>query len=519
MELYTWQEKCLQQWQINHTRGIVNVITGAGKTVLALAAMAQLRRQYEDQLRIRIVVPTITLARQWRKELIRYFPEMEFTWKAIGFYYGQVKSSPDRQVMIYVINSARTVLSGHILQDMSGNRHVFLVCDECHRYTSEMNRRIFSFQQNEKYRDDLYHCIGLSATPQNRNYESILVPALGREIYSYHLKKAGEDHLISRFALMNIAVSLSGVEAAEYGKITDELAKLYALLMREYPHLKYVTSDEFYAFIYSEAKADQEGICAAFANKLLQRRSLVLQAENRIPCVLSILKQIPANTKVILFAERIEQADEIYHTLLPIYGSLVAHYHSEMPADLRRHSLSLFRIGETRIMISCKALDEGLDVPDATVGIVMSSTSVSRQRIQRLGRILRSNSQKDIAILYYIYAQGTTEEKSYLPETDTSTSEDSFSYDAAGDSFFGISYSLKATDMFKKLPGNLSEKQINEINQCLEEGMLKADRFLDPEIIRNHIQTAKTRHEKNYWIVMKNLTAEYAQDHDDNTSP
>lgn len=224
MELYTWQEKCLQQWQINHTRGIVNVITGAGKTVLALAAMAQLRRQYEDQLRIRIVVPTITLARQWRKELIRYFPEMEFTWKAIGFYYGQVKSSPDRQVMIYVINSARTVLSGHILQDMSGNRHVFLVCDECHRYTSEMNRRIFSFQQNEKYRDDLYHCIGLSATPQNRNYESILVPALGREIYSYHLKKAGEDHLISRFALMNIAVSLSGVEAAEYGKITDELA-------------------------------------------------------------------------------------------------------------------------------------------------------------------------------------------------------------------------------------------------------------------------------------------------------
>ena len=512
MELYTWQEKCISEWQNNQTRGIVNVITGAGKTVLALAAMAKLREQYQDQLRIRIVVPTITLARQWLKELIRFFPEMEFAWKTIGFYYGQVKSDPDRQIMIYVINSARSVLSAHILQDMNHNKHVFLVCDECHRCTAEINRRIFSFKQNEQYRDDLYHCIGLSATPRNQYYEKVLVPALGEEIYSYHLKEAGEDHLISPFALMNISVTLNGEESAEYGKITDELAKLYGLLMKNHPHLRYLSSEEFYAFIFSEARDDVKSICAAFANKLLQRRSLVLKAENRTHCVLSILKQIPSDEQVILFAERIEQADDIYHTLLPIYGSLVTHYHSEMPAQLRHHCLSLFRIGEARILISCKALDEGLDVPDASVGIVMSSTSVSRQRIQRLGRILRSNAQKDIAVLYYIYTQGTTEEKSYLPEINTGVNEDSLSYDAASESFFSINYSLYAVQMYKQLPQNLTDMQKKEINKCLEEGILTADRFLNSKAIQNHIEHAESRHERNYWIVMKHLSAVYKQE-------
>ena len=65
MKLYAWQEKCLRNWENNEYRGIVNVITGAGKTMVALAAMDMLLSKFPD-LRIKIVVPTIPLANQWK---------------------------------------------------------------------------------------------------------------------------------------------------------------------------------------------------------------------------------------------------------------------------------------------------------------------------------------------------------------------------------------------------------------------------------------------------------------------
>ena len=504
MELYSWQKECLEEWKKNDTRGIVNVITGAGKTVLALAAAAFLKEQYQNTLQIRIVVPTIALARQWKKALTGFFPETVFDAHSAGFYYGQIKSNPDRPVMIYVVNSARTALAGHILADMKRGHHVLLICDECHRYTGEMNRNIFRFIHSPSFNEDLYHCIGLSATPKNRYYETILVPALGREIYRYDLEKAGHDHLISPFALMHTAISLTGEESEKYGEITDRMAKTYKLLLKQYPHLEYADTETFYQFIFSEAKEDEEGICALFAGLVRERRDLIFRAENRIPCVLALLKTVRPDEKVILFAERIEQAEEVYGQLLPLYGNRVVHYHSEMPAALRRHNLSMFRIGEARILISCKALDEGLDVPDASVGIVMSCTSVTRQRIQRLGRILRRNSSKNIAVLYYIYARGTSEEENFLP--DEMANENHLIYDGAGNRFDSFQYSIYASELYRRKEEKLNQKQKKELLKCLEEGIVYPDWFLDEDVIDTILAGVSDRHEKNYWIAMKQMS-------------
>lgn len=505
MELYKWQKECLDQWHINKTRGIVNVFTGAGKTILALAAVEELREMYKEQLHVRIVVPTIALARQWKKELVSYFPEMEFNNSVIGYYYGQVKNNTGREIMIYVINSAREVLSRHILKDMEKGIHTFLICDECHRYTGEVNRNIFRFMQSVSFVPDLYHCLGLSATPQNENFESVLVPALGRQIYHYDIRRAGRDHKISPFVMIHTAVSLNGAEAGEYGDISDQLARVYGRLLNEYPHLKYAESQEFYQFVFKESRENTEGICASFLNLILRRRDLVYRAENRKKCVLSLLRHIRQEEKVIIFAERIEQADEIYAGLLPIYGNLVTHYHSEMPSDLCSHNLSLFRIGEARIMVSCKALDEGLDVPDASVGIVMSSTAVSRQRIQRLGRILRKKPDKPMSVLYYLYAHGTVESRIYLDQPEETAAEYNLSYDGNENVFFSDEYSEAAVRMYKNLPDSLSREEKKEISTCLEEGVMRADWLLTEDELNLRIAHAATQHMKNYWIVMKRL--------------
>ena len=109
--LYKWQKDCLEAWRQNQHRGIVNVVTGAGKTWLACAAIEYLQ-SIQKGLRVRIVVPTIALAQQWHHELLSYFGED--LQEAPGFYYGAVKSSTDLSCLIYVINTARDCLSWHM---------------------------------------------------------------------------------------------------------------------------------------------------------------------------------------------------------------------------------------------------------------------------------------------------------------------------------------------------------------------------------------------------------------------
>ena len=66
-------------------------------------------------------------------------------------------------------------------------------------------------------------------------------------------------------------------------------------------------------------------------------------------------------------------------------------------------------------MITCRALDEVIDVPDAGIGIILSGTGMERQRMQRLRRILRKGREKETACLYYLFIQESAEEKSYFP--------------------------------------------------------------------------------------------------------
>ena len=73
-ELYKWQQDCLETWKQNRCQGIVNVVTGAGKTFLACAAIEYLQN-IRQGLRVRIVVPTIALAAQWNEALLDYFGE------------------------------------------------------------------------------------------------------------------------------------------------------------------------------------------------------------------------------------------------------------------------------------------------------------------------------------------------------------------------------------------------------------------------------------------------------------
>ena len=73
-KLYDWQEECLDKWFANNCRGMVQAVTGSGKTLLALTAIARLEQQLGQKLLVRIVVPTAALMRQWNRDLRDFSP-------------------------------------------------------------------------------------------------------------------------------------------------------------------------------------------------------------------------------------------------------------------------------------------------------------------------------------------------------------------------------------------------------------------------------------------------------------
>ena len=244
MELYPWQQDCLKTWRDNDFRGIVHVVTGAGKTVMAMAAIRLLQESQPFPIQVRVVVPTASLARQWITAMKRFLPDCSGSGggsasgsggEIPGQYGGVRKDSPDRRYMVYVVNSARDVISRHILEGLNQGMGVLLITDECHHYASPENRRIFSYLSAPNLPRERCFSLGLSATPYVEGYESVLVPSLGREIFRYSFSEATAARNVCSFSVFQIALSFTADELQQYDSVSYQLAVLLKCLLKEYP--------------------------------------------------------------------------------------------------------------------------------------------------------------------------------------------------------------------------------------------------------------------------------------------
>jgi superfamily II DNA or RNA helicase len=145
--------------------------------------------------------------------------------------------------------------------------------------------------------------------------------------------------------------------------------------------------------------------------RLFQQRAAVsATALMRIPVAVRLIEQ-HRGERAIIFHERTTAADKIFE-LLRERGHSASVYHAGIGEAIRRENLRLFRRGVHDVLVCCRALDEGMNVPETSVAVIASSTASNRQRIQRLGRILRPAKGKDFATVYTIYA--TDEERKRL---------------------------------------------------------------------------------------------------------
>lgn len=513
--LYPWQEECLSRWFANGGRGIVQAVTGSGKTRLALEAAAQLQKKTGKEIQVKIVVPTTNLMNQWNRALREFHGNQPEIQREIGLRGGGRKSQTNCRYMIYVINSARYELARQILSELENGKSVFLIADECHHYTAGENQLIFEFFPYIKPYQSRFFAMGLSATLPTGQAKNNLTRVLGRCIYSYGIQKALKAQTVCAYDIFHIEIELMSEEKREYEELTDRMRFLYGKLLMKRPELRGRTQKEFYEGLCMLAKdkktADAKD--AVFYMKLsFRRKEIVCLAAARKQCVVRLIELLGIHQKIIVFGERISQTEELYGILQRHFSGKVGRYHSKMGTQANKNALERFRDGETRILLACKSMDEGVDIPDASVGIILSGTSAQRQRTQRLGRIIRNAEGKDRAVLYYLHAAETSEDICFLPETEDNrifelkyhSDTGIFSheaYDAAAENVWGKIYS-KNINHEKK---SVSREMQKEIARCLYRGTVRTDWRLSAREIRRRISEAGSNRERNYWICMEKM--------------
>lgn len=499
-KLYRWQSECLNKWNENNHQGIVNVVTGAGKTTLALSAIKEV---FDDNIKIKIVVPTINLLFQWKKEILNYFGEKYES--QINLYYGGTKNKKDTLFSIYVINSARHAVARSIIDDMNLGFNVMFVADETHHYTSKENQKIFHYLLSKDFKKDKFFSLGLSATIDADDLNNILIPSLGKVIYLLNHNEALNDHIISPFVIYETSINFMPIERDEYISITYNIDLLYKKLILKYDYLKYINNTkEYMKLLHSLSKEDED--VDIYLKLLLKRKKISSTSKTRIMCGVEIIKQL-YDKRIIVFAEKISQIKEFEKALRNEGVKSVSCYHSNQSQEYRKQILQDYKNGNINVLLTCRALDEGVDVPDAEIAILLSSSSVPRQRIQRLGRVLRKNNNKQMASLFYLYVSDANDEVLFLedlsPAKNIVMRIRFFNNDK---NFTNQQYEDHVYKYYKKLRKDTKDLELlKEYIRCLEKGTIRTDWLLSKKELEIKTKDSITTSEKNYYIVMKKI--------------
>lgn len=426
LELHQWQQRAVDAWFANRMRGIAKVVTGAGKTVLALAIIEALQRKTNPDLRVAVVVPTIVLMDQWADELAEHSNLPSGTVGLLGA--GRFDHFDEcTRVLICVLNSAAKRLAAEV--ERSGvAKDLLLIVDECHRAGAPEMKRIFRTRRS--------YALGLSATPERDDQDQNEEAEIGQVVREYDLPKQNDGSKVLREELGEIVVDMNYDQAIKLGVLPSFRIVHYGLqlnpLERErYDRLSRQIRDlresletrkrrglALIRWCRSKAAA-HEPRAARLLALTVERKQLLYRMSERAAAVVKILHQTFATDsqcKAILFHESIDEVMRIFE-ILRQEGFAVIAEHSEFPDQIRADSLRLFRQGTARVIVSARSLIEGFNVPSADIGIVVAASSSVRQRVQTLGRLLRKNTRADgsakIATLYTLYASNTADELIY----------------------------------------------------------------------------------------------------------
>ena len=367
MKLREWQAKAFPLWWAKK-RGIVKVVTGGGKTVFAIHCLTKYLEENKDHS-IFIVVPSIALLDQWYEGLQKDFNEKNIALNGGGEHLEHLS-----RINISTIDSVK-----NIIEQFDASK-TLLIVDECHKIGTE--------KRGEVLTNNWHATLGLSATPErdyDDNFYIIIRKILGDIIFDYDYIDAREDEVIVNFKLLYAYAAMTPDEEEKYKKFTKSIQRRAATIggndMNDYP-LKML---------------------------IFNRARMVKNSKNRIPFGIELLQKHKRDSWIV-FTENKKQAKE-FNKIINTKGYKSAIYNTDLDNAEREENLNNFKNGNLNVLVSCTALDEGFDMPEADGAMILSASSSKRQRIQRMGRVLRITANKQNALIVTVYSSKTEFDK------------------------------------------------------------------------------------------------------------
>lgn len=366
-----YQQAALDAWIDHDRQGTVVLPTGSGKTFLGLQAIAA------TGVSTLVVTPTIDLMNQWHATLTNAFGDQLS--QGIGVLGGG--SHDVTPITVTTYDSAYRYINEY------GDRFGLLIVDEIHHLPAP------TYQQIPEMSIAPYR-LGLTATYERADGKhELLTDLIGPVVYQEEIDELAGEYL-SEYETIHMEVDLTPEERDTY----DEEYQIY----RDYvdTHEFDLWKEEGYQEFLKRTSYDPDGRRALIAKQ--RAEEIARTAAKKLDTLDTLIKR-HYDDRMILFTANNDFAYEISQEFIV---PCITH---QTPTEERTEMLEQFRTGDYSILVTSQVLDEGIDVPAANVGIILSGSASKRQYAQRLGRILRPTDDRQPARLYEIIAADTME--------------------------------------------------------------------------------------------------------------
>jgi len=362
--LRPFQVEAYESWVRNNCRGTIIAPTGTGKTIIAGYAIERLN------MPTLIICPTERILKMWIERL-----REKFNLSATAFYGGYKKLG---RITVTIYNTV-SMKHPELLR-----LYNFIVLDEVHHAGSEV------FSSIIHRLGDGQKVMALTATLKREDDRHTIIMSKLPVVYCLDIATAVKHGLVAPVEVIPIGVDMNEEERRLYADIDRKISNVKNAL-------KTFNED-------AEEKRRLERQLKIYVN---QRRMLLSRLEAKKEAVYNISLR-HSDKRMLVFSESIDSIEGLKKYLLE-KGVKAETYHSGKPEDVRDSIFKRWGV-DFNVLLSCRALDEGIDVPECGVAVMIASGTSVRQLVQRKGRIMRPREGK-IAKLYVVYAYGSVEAK------------------------------------------------------------------------------------------------------------
>lgn len=411
LNLFCHQERAIKEWLNNGKSLLFEMATGTGKTRTALGCALEQLKTKEKTLFI-VATPQNTLSRQWKADVdflkipferSKIIDGSNSKWKSdleiclLDLETGQI----DNAIIYSTHDTASSINFINIIKKVKNKIKIMFICDEVHAIGSE--------HQKQALLNIYDYRIGLSATPERMFDEvgtSYIRKYFGLKSFEFTISDAlntinpnTNKPFLNQFYYYPCFVELTPEEQNKYNSFSKKIAYL---MNQEEPDLDAINTLRTKRADILKNAAGKISILESIIDDLIKgervKDTIIFSTEKQIINVLNLLFDKGINRSKITENESASKK-------MGVNG-----------LTEREEIISQFKQGKMQVLVGIKCLDEGIDIKNARIAILMASSTNPREYVQRVGRVIRPDKEKDYSVIYDLIVKPQDEQTGSIIE-------------------------------------------------------------------------------------------------------